>query len=348
MNKSNKLGTAAGIAFAYVGTVVGAGFASGQEVMSFFTIYGHKALWAILISSFLFTFIGTGILLLGMELKASSFGKLIDTMFGFLSPIINIYLLFVMMVINMAMLAGAGAMFQEFGNTSYLVGVTITALAAIVTIGLGISGILSINKILVPAILSFQIIIIFITLSTKSSFEGEISFVEASTVHLIKQGISYASFNIILSTGVLASLGKKFKDRDLLILGGVLGGSILAAMLITSHYCLLAHIPYIFDYEIPVLYIISNKSWFFSILYSVVVWGAIFTTLVGNLFSMTSFFHDRFGINHIITATLIICAASLLSFLGFSSIVNTLYPIVGLIGVIFIIGVFSYTRKIKN
>ncbi len=348
MNKGKRLGTASGIAFAYVGTVVGAGFASGQEVMSFFTIYGHKALWAILISSFLFAFIGTGILLLGMELKASSFGKLIDTMFGLLSPIINIYLLFAMMVINIAMLAGAGAMFQEFGNTSYLVGVTITALAAIVTIGLGISGILSINKILVPAILSFQIIIIFITLSTKSSFEGEISFVEASTVHLIKQGISYASFNIILSTGVLASLGKKFKDRDLLILGGVLGGSILAAMLITSHYCLLAHIPYIFDYEIPALYIISDKSRFLSIFYSLVVWGAIFTTLVGNLFSMTSFFHDRFGMNHLFTATLIICAASLLSFLGFSSIVNTLYPIVGLIGVIFIIGVFFYTRKLKN
>ena len=74
MDKSKKVGIAGGIAFAYVGTVVGAGFASGQEVMSFFTIYGYKALWAILISSFLFTFVGTRILLLGMELKASSFG----------------------------------------------------------------------------------------------------------------------------------------------------------------------------------------------------------------------------------------------------------------------------------
>lgn len=348
MNKNKKLGPAAGIAFTYIGTVVGAGFASGQEVMSFFTIYGHNALWAILISSFLFIFIGTRILLLGMEFKASSFGKLIDIMFGFLSPIINIYLLFAMMVINMAMLAGAGAMFQEFGKTSYLVGVTITALAAIVTIGFGISGILSINKVLVTTILSFQIIIIFITLFTKKSFEGQIDFVEASTIHIIKQGISYASFNIILSTGVLARLGQEFRDRNVLKLGGVLGGSILGAMLITSHYCLLAHIPYILDYEIPVLYIISNESRFFSILYFLVVWGAIFTTLVGNLFSMTSFFHDRFGINHIITAILIICIASLLSFLGFSSIVSTLYPIVGLIGVIFIIGVFFYSRKVKN
>ena len=141
MYKNHKLAAAVQIAFAYVGTVVGAGFASGQEVMGFFTIYGDNSLWAILISSFLFVYIGIQILLLGMELGASSFKKLMDTMFGFLSPIVSIYLIFAMMVINMAMLAGAGAVFQEFGKMPYIVGVIITALIAIVIIGYGIKGI---------------------------------------------------------------------------------------------------------------------------------------------------------------------------------------------------------------
>ncbi|MFY9177882.1 MAG: hypothetical protein WAO80_11000 [Caldicoprobacterales bacterium] len=346
MYKNHKLVAAVQIAFAYVGTVVGAGFASGQEVMGFFTIYGDNSLWAILISSFLFVYIGIQILLLGMELGASSFKKLMDTMFGFLSPIVSIYLIFAMMVINMAMLAGAGAVFQEFGKMPYIVGVIITALIAIVIIGYGIKGVLSINKILITVILAFQFIIVFITLFNRYNFKGQISFIQAGPIHLIKQGISYASFNIILSTGVLAKLGHEFKDRDTLVMGGLIGGCILGFMLLVLHFCLLAHIPDIFDYEIPVLYIISDNSWFFSILYSFVVWGAILTTLVGNLYSMTSFFHDRFGINHLISATLIVCSASFLSTLGFSSIVNTLYPIVGLIGVIFIVAVFFYTRKL--
>ena len=38
------------IAMAYIGTVVGAGFATGQEILQFFTHYGILSFWAILIS----------------------------------------------------------------------------------------------------------------------------------------------------------------------------------------------------------------------------------------------------------------------------------------------------------
>jgi uncharacterized membrane protein YkvI len=67
------------IAFAYIGTVVGAGFASGQEIMRFFTVYGIYSIWPILIAASLFIFIGTKILRLGSKLNSQSYKAIIET-----------------------------------------------------------------------------------------------------------------------------------------------------------------------------------------------------------------------------------------------------------------------------
>ena len=40
------------IAFTYIGTVIGAGFASGQEILRFFSVYGAYSIYPILIATF--------------------------------------------------------------------------------------------------------------------------------------------------------------------------------------------------------------------------------------------------------------------------------------------------------
>ena len=206
---------------------------------------------------------------------------------------------------------------------------------------------MSINKIVVLSVLVLRFCLL-ITLFTNSPIQKQARFVEISPIHLITRGISYASYNLILSMGVLANLGYEFKDKKVLRLGGLIGGSILGAMLLSIHYCLLEHMPDIFDYEIPMFYIISNGSWFISVIYAFVIWGAIFTTLLGNLFSVTSFLYDKYRIHHMVSAIIIVCLGSLLAPLGFSSIINTLYPIIGLIGVAFIIAILYNTKSRKS
>lgn len=43
------------IAAIFVGTVIGAGFASGREIIEFFGVYGTKGLWGIYIVGILFS-----------------------------------------------------------------------------------------------------------------------------------------------------------------------------------------------------------------------------------------------------------------------------------------------------
>ena len=76
------------IASAYIGTVIGAGFASGQEVLQFFSAYGWLGLFGVLTSSLLFFFVGYSVLRFGYRLKASTHvdivrftnGKLVGTL----------------------------------------------------------------------------------------------------------------------------------------------------------------------------------------------------------------------------------------------------------------------------
>lgn len=70
------------IAFIYVGTVIGAGFASGREIIEFFAVYGLKGSWGIFISCILFAFIGGVLLVKVYNNKIESFNELSNELFG--------------------------------------------------------------------------------------------------------------------------------------------------------------------------------------------------------------------------------------------------------------------------
>ena len=60
MNKNTLI-----VAFTYVGTIIGAGFASGQEIKKFFVDYGVIGFLAFIFSSFMFFYIGKKIMIMG-------------------------------------------------------------------------------------------------------------------------------------------------------------------------------------------------------------------------------------------------------------------------------------------
>lgn len=328
------------IAFAYVGTVVGAGFASGQEVLRFFTIYGQSSIWAIIFSALIFIYVGKRILLLGKDLDATSISDINRKIFSFISPAVTGYMLIAMVIICTAMMAGSGALFEEYLGVSRHLGILITSFIAIIVIFFGMEGILSVNSIIVPILIIFNVIIFasnFFRLDIANIFPSETVFVKASALDIIKSGLSYSSFNIILSAGVLAPMGREIRNSKILAAGGVLGGIFLAAMLLGSNYCLLVNVPYIYNYEMPMLLIFNKAGSIISKFYAIILWGSIFTTLIANLFTIISIIREKIKFSSF-TASLIVLACSyILSFLGFSHIVSIFYPILGLIGVIFII-----------
>ena len=123
------------ISMAFVGLSVGAGFASGQEVLQFFVKFGMKGVLGALAVGVAMAFIGMIILQLGSYYQADGHNVVLDEM---AHPITAKFLDFCVMLtifsIGMVMFAGAGANFdQQFGWPSW----TGSVLLLVLTLVLG-------------------------------------------------------------------------------------------------------------------------------------------------------------------------------------------------------------------
>ena len=130
------------IAFTYIGTIVGAGFATGQEFLRFFTRYGHWALITILCSTLLFIWLGTKMMILARRVRANSYEDFNRHLFGEQTgSIISLFTMVILIGVNSIMLAGAGAIFQEHLGFHYQAGLLLTVIGSYLLLTRGISGI---------------------------------------------------------------------------------------------------------------------------------------------------------------------------------------------------------------
>lgn len=86
------------IIFLLIGTMIGAGFASGKEIFIFFGKYGYLGILGIIISSLLFYIVINSTLKYIFNNKIYSYNDFINTLFGkklsiFILSFVNIFLL---------------------------------------------------------------------------------------------------------------------------------------------------------------------------------------------------------------------------------------------------------------
>jgi uncharacterized membrane protein YkvI len=65
------------VAATYIGTIVGAGFATGQEVLQFFARFGSAGIFGLVLTTLMFMFFGYIIMDLGRKLNSRSHLKII-------------------------------------------------------------------------------------------------------------------------------------------------------------------------------------------------------------------------------------------------------------------------------
>ena len=68
-------------------------------------------------------------------------------------------------------------------------------------------------------------------------------------------------------------------------MGGILGGAALTVILISSHFTLIM-LPNLEIYEIPMAIIMKNLAPFFYWIFVMVIYGEIFTSVIGNVFGI--------------------------------------------------------------
>src|SRR5699024_11242157 len=101
---------ALGISMAFVGVLVGAGFASGQEAMQYFVSFGEMGLWGVLVAAALTTITGIAVLQLGSYFQANEHTAVYDVVSGpITSKILSFGNFVTLFSIGFVMFAGAGS-----------------------------------------------------------------------------------------------------------------------------------------------------------------------------------------------------------------------------------------------
>lgn len=327
------------VAATYIGTVVGAGFASGQEVLQFFGYFSLNGVWAIILTTILFVFFGWVILDLGMRLQATSHLPVIRYAGGrWAGTAVDFVITFFLFGALTAMAAGAGAIFAEQFGLPAIVGNALMVIASVLTVMMGLGGVVTAISFVVPLLLTAVLGISIWTLLTIPLNFAAVVPGRAAVPFWPLSAVVYVSYNIIMAVAVLAPIGSQAEARETLKKGAVFGGIGLGIGALSILLALLANLPEAARYQIPMVYIAGRFAPAVSYIYSLVLFAEIYTTAVGNLFGFVARLTDAEAPKvrwYIIVTGL---AAFVASQLGFTSLVRILYPSVGYAGLLLLGG----------
>lgn len=293
--------------FTMVGSVIGAGFVSGRELLQFF---GYFRISTVYYTGLLFFF--SFLLCVRIGRIYGGFEGALKGIFGRFSKTVKAVILFGSFVSCAGMLSGLNSLLPQakpFLSLAFLV------FACFVS-EKGVGGIGTVNLIVMPAVLVSVVVLIFSFGALSPSEPPEASFGTILSVYL------YISMNTFLSMPVLCDLGAELKDRAasrcclisaLIIALGI--GLILSAVCSDKAS---------FSFDLPLSYVLGGVKFF-----PIIAGGGMLTTLLSSFYPLYTLVGRKFG-----TAGkwVLFAVTECCSFIGFKNIVATVYPALGIFG----------------
>ena len=141
------------IAVVFIGTIVGAGLASGQEIKEFFTSYGVSSFIGIIACGIFYIIMGSIVSKISIKYKLNSYGDVIKVvspnLLGKITGVITtLYLISSASII----LAGSGALINQFFNIPKIIGSLIMVALAIFFLLRDTDGLIEVNSFIVPTL----------------------------------------------------------------------------------------------------------------------------------------------------------------------------------------------------
>lgn len=326
------------IAAVYVGTVVGAGFATGKEIVEFFSRFGFFGLLAIMLTGYLLIAFGIKMMSLAAHIGATSYQEVTNYLFGKkIGLVINIVLLFMLLGVSAVMLSGAGAVFEEQLQLPKSLGVLVTiGLAAIIMV-VGMKGIFAVNILVVPMMIVFSLALLLLSIRLPNFIDTVlyIPYVEDGWKSVLAP-FTYTAFNLSLAQAVLVPVAGEIKEQQTIKWGGFFGGAALTIILFASHFTLIM-LPNFESFEIPMAVIMKNLAASFYWLFILVIYGEIFTSIIGNVFGLERQLRSFISVPKYIIVSGIFIIIYFISHIHYGRLLSFLYPLFGNVSLIFII-----------
>lgn len=330
------------IALSFVGLLVGAGFATGQEVVQYFTSFGMMGVWGTIIAGAIMTLAGTVFLQLGSYFHAAEHNTVFrQVTHPIISKLLDVSVIITLFAVGFVMLAGAGSnMEQQFGWPTWA-GSTLMLVLVILT------GMLDVNKVskvigaLTPSVI---IAVLGVGIYTAFNLPDDIgraieasAQVESPISHWLVSALNYNGLALILAVSMTLVIGGDHLSPREAGRGGIVGGVIYSVMMLIAMFALIMNAEKIQGTDIPMLTLVDALHPTLGVVMAVIIFLMIFNTAIGMFYALgkrlSAGREDRYPVIFIIGCL----AGYAVSFAGFKALMQYVYPVIGYIGIVMIV-----------
>lgn len=326
------------IIFLIIGTLIGAGFASGREIYIFFNKFGIYGIFGIIISGLITGIIINKIIKISKNNQINNYNdflNIINKKYPKINKLVNLIVNAFLLISFFIMIAG----FSAYMNQTYEISIYFSSIIFTIVCGIiflkNIEGIIKANEILVPILI---LLIAYLGIKNIPYLAnvniGELQ--EISSRGWFINSILYASYNSIILIPVLASLKYKELEKKQINLISFLSSIFIIILAFFIYGLLLRGNYYIQELEMPLIEISLEFGKVFKYIYGFIIIISIFTSAISSGYSFLKNVTKNKK-QYIYTLIIISIIGILVSNIGFSNLVEILYPIFGILGIIQII-----------
>ena len=326
------------VAFAYVGVIVGAGLASGQDLLQYFLAFGAKGLIGIVALGVLNVIFGVVALQLGSYFRSDNHDEVFERItHPVLRRVIDVVLIFSAFTMGFVMLAGAGANLQQQFGVPTWAGSAICAVLVVVTAFLDFDRIMKVIGVFTPMIIvAISILTVYSLLRNHpgvAQLNAAAQNVTPALPNLWLSTINYFALCVVNGVAMAFVLGGSVLRIDVARKAGRLGGALIALVIAADAVTLFLNMDRIWDVGVPTLEIARGIHPAFALLYTIIIFALIYNTVFSLFYSTARRFSGGSDQRMRVILTGVTASGYANSLLGFKKLVGGMYPIIGYLGI---------------
>ena len=350
--KNEKLGIL-NIALVYVGTIMGAGFASGREIWQFFGVFGNKGYIGVGFVGLLFIVLGIMTSRIARKLSTNDMGKVIVPSGNkLLVSLVRYFMALMLFSVLVTMSAAGGALFhQQFGGSRILGGFIIILLVIVTVIG-GFERVSRVFGLIMPILVCVIIAISVIVIFSELPVDASVTVIQPSPLapNWYIAALLYISYNVLAIIPIVSTASIYAKSEKHATIGVALGGLFLGFLAFILVSAMLTEPYFSQSMDLPMLGFSNYLPQIVSIVYTIVLIFAIYASATSNYYGFTTMIKN--GPRKKLLIILIAIIGFLFGLVGFTNVIAYMFPIEGFLGfgiiLMLLINYFKTHRIIKE
>ncbi len=344
-----------GVALMYLGSIMGAGFASGREAWQYFGVFGGKAYFGLALTGFLFIAVGMMTSYIALHLKTKDIGKIILPVRNeMLSEVLGYTVAIMIYTALISMSAAGGSLLnQQFGIHKAVGGIIVVILVIATVLG-NFERVSKVFRLIMPILFA---IVVSLCLYVAFTWEEVPAQVEIKPSPMASAwpvaAVVYTAYNILGTIPIVSESALNAKNKTHALFGAFAGGTLLATLGLVLVIALQKNVNLSSALDLPMLGFAKEVSSFVNIVFAVVLFFAIYSAATSTFYGFTGKLRDDGKKNRKIVFFALL--GFVLGLAGFKNIVAYIYPIEGYAGFLIIVlitvnffRVFTEERKKKN